>query len=253
MHLTKLFKTYRKVKDIFVRPSLRFYFGKWENDPNLPIYRSGPQIWLIKRKNLSKYCYVTKDTQLIKVGEKACTSEHFGNYSIPVYTQSYHKLPKGILGTQHVFKKQIRNKLKKWGINLVTPYITLPRWMRFRIINWDVMYKHKWNEVRYEFPPQFSIVFFGLSLTITAHAPKINDANSLDDHYWESVINAAEKINCGPEEALKYAMEQGGFWYTPTNKPGYFSLRPDYIKDKYRALYNKELYRVANKVEEDVQ
>lgn len=167
MHLIKLFKTYGKVKDIFVKPSLKVYFGKWRKDPNLPIWRD--HIW------------------------------------------------------------------------------------RFRIFNWDVMYKHKWDEVRYEFPPQFSIVFFGLSLTITAHAPKTNDNNSWDDLYWESIINAAEKINCGPEEALKYAMEQGGFWYTPTNKLGYFSLRPDYIKDKYRALYNKELYRVANKVEEDAQ
>lgn len=155
MGLTKLFKTYRKVKDIFVRPSLRFYFGKWRNDPNLPVWRK-KSIWY------------------------------------------------------------------------------------FKIFNWDVCSKYKYGDICYEFPPQFTIVFFGLSFTITAHAPKINDNLSLDDHYWEAVLNAAY----APEgvERLEYAFKKMGHW-VKYNKNGtetkYHAIRPGYIKPEYMNRYNK--------------
>ena len=43
-------KIYRNVKDIFVPPRLKWYFGTWKKEPNLPVWRMGPQIrWSNKK------------------------------------------------------------------------------------------------------------------------------------------------------------------------------------------------------------
>ena len=71
-HLIKLYDIWEKAKDTFVKPSLRVYFGKWRNDPNLPVWRSGPSIWLIPRKyryTNSGIAHILKDSVMICTGE----------------------------------------------------------------------------------------------------------------------------------------------------------------------------------------
>ena len=46
--MIKLWNTYNKVKNVFKKPKLRWYFGKWRNDPCLPIWRSGNVIRFAK-------------------------------------------------------------------------------------------------------------------------------------------------------------------------------------------------------------
>ena len=157
----KLFKTYRKVRHIFVRPSLRFFFGKWRNDPNLPIWRK-----------------------------------------------------KGI-------------------------------WY-FKIFNLDVCSKYKYGEIVYEFPPQFTIVFFGLSFTITAHVPKTSEENATfiyDDLYWEAILNAAY----APKgvDNLEHAILEGGEYVWKNYS--YWSVRPSFIRKSYRSKYDL----IMNKIREE--
>ena len=44
--MLKLYKTYNKAKDVFVKPKLMWYFGKWRHDPCLPVWRRGPIWWI---------------------------------------------------------------------------------------------------------------------------------------------------------------------------------------------------------------
>lgn len=40
--MLKLYKTYNKAKDVFIKPKLMWKFGKWRHDPCLPVWRRGP-------------------------------------------------------------------------------------------------------------------------------------------------------------------------------------------------------------------
>lgn len=167
-HLIKLYNTWERAKDLFVKPSLKVYFGKWRNDPNLPVWRRGPTIHL-RRKG----------------------------------------------------------KVKS---------ITLPIWLRFYIINSDVRYKWKFDDIRYEFPPQFTIVAFGLSLSLTLHSPT-NTAYSCDDYYWESLLYYVHEDKNKP---LKRIIELCGTWHV-INKDNsgayFFALRPEYVVHKRQEEY----------------
>lgn len=151
--IIKLYNTWRKAKDVFIKPSVKVYFGPWKKDYNLR--------WLPTK-------------------------------------------------------------------------IKLPYWMMFRIINRDVGWKTKWDEARYEWPPQFSIIAFGLSLTITLHGPQC-DEFACDDHYWEAILNYVYMNKSG---SLKEAIELSGVW-TSFKQGGknYFSVRPGYITPQHLEEY----------------
>lgn len=163
--MIRLYNTWEKVKDIFVKPSLKVYFGKWRNDPNLPVWRTGPIIHLCKSKS-----------------------------------------------------------------------IYLPIWMRFYIVNQDVAWKHKWDYVSYEFPPQFSIIAFGLSLTFTLHCPVSKDYCH-DDSYWGSILTHLYLNKSGE---LKETIDECGIWRRvgDEGRTEYFSVRPEFIiQDKQEEYY----------------
>ena len=166
----KLYNTWEKVKDTFVKPSLKVYFGKWRNDPNLPVWRTGPAIYVCGRKNLHKLAYNAQRGVLITTGTMKLK---LGKEEIDTKVKEYinHTLPKGIKPGEYVWNRDIRKKLKKWHLGWIKPIIYLPRFFRFHIINSDVYWKTKWDEIRYEFPPQLSFIGFGLSLTFTLHCP----------------------------------------------------------------------------------
>lgn len=147
MRMIKLYNTYREVKDVFVKPKLKVYFGLWKNDPNLPVWRD----------------------------------------------ESFH------------------------------------------IFNFDVMYKPKWEEWRYEFPPQFTIVAFGLSLTFTLHCP-INDKYSSDDHYWECIL---EYLYGRSNKSIINTLLNSGIWTGSGQK--YHQLRREYLKKEYQEQYDTAL------------
>lgn len=200
----KIYKTWGKVKDIFVKPSLKVYFGSWKKDPNLPVWRGGPIIYLCGRKNFYKKTHTVKDSVQICTGTM---SIKWGaeNYETKVYASApAHKLPGKLQYYDSVWNSDIRRKLRKKHLSWIPPTIRLPYWMTIKVFDWDVMWKTKYGEVRYEYPPQLSIVFFGLSLTFTLHCPL---SDKYDDDYWESILIFLYGSNHTIEDAVKEAGE----------------------------------------------
>lgn len=240
----KLYNTWEKVKDTFVKPSLKVYFGKWKNDPNLPMWRSGPTIYLCPRKKLIKNCYILRDSVSVVVGTKKM---NWGNkeYETKVYEYSRHTLPKGLTSGDYMWDRHIRKKLKKWHLSWIKPVMHLPSWMRFKILNYDVGWKTKFDDIRYEFPPQLSFIGFGLSLTFTLHSP-LNCPYCYDDSYWESILIHLYKNKSGE---LKDTIEEAGIWHKLQEDVYYFATRPSYIvlskQDEYYAAIS-ELKAASN-------
>lgn len=234
----KLYNTWEKVKGIFVKPSLKVYFGKWKNDPNLPVWRRGPTIYLCPRKKLIKNCYILRDSVSVVVGTKKM---NLGSkeYEAKIYEFSRHTLPEGLASGDYIWNRHIRKKLKKWHLGWIKPVVCLPSWMRFKILNFDVGWKTKFNEVRYEFPPQLSFVGFGLSLTFTLHSP-VTCTYCYDDTYWESILIHLYMNKSGE---LKNTIEEAGIWHRLEENVYYFATRPTYIvpdkQDEYYAAISE--------------
>lgn len=236
-HLIKLYNTWREVKDVFLKPSLWVYFGKWRNDPNLPYWRHGPQIYLTKRRKLSSKAYRVSSTVMICTGTKR---EKFGKTEHDVKCYSWvprHKLPDNLKEGQYIWNRDIRKKLKKWHLSWVKPVIQLPIWMRFYILNMDVCWKTKFDDIRYEFPPQFTIVAFGLSLTFTLHSPIQNDL-LYDDHYWEAMLNFVHKNH---SHTIREAIESAGIWSRfsedMSKRIYFFAFRPEFLQKRWLPGY----------------
>ena len=235
--MIKLYKTWKKVKDTFVKPKLKVYFGKWNNDPNLHVWRDGPSIWLFNGKHWcrdNREAYSVQNTVMICTGEvpyKLAGKEHKRKCYDWV---PKHKLPGKLKAGDYVWRRDIRKRLKKWHLSWIPPVIKLPFWMRFHIINLDVVWKTKWDTVRYEFSPQFSIIFFGLSLTFTLHCP-VESEYSSDDSYWESILIHLYTNKSGE---LKETIKQSGVWHRFSDDVNYFAVRPTYIvREKQQEYY----------------
>ena len=229
----KLYNTWRRAKDMFVKPSLKVYFGKWVNDPNLPVWRRGASIHLVRRGRLLSKAYSVKDRELIHTG-MVKHKDYFGEMEIPKYEWSVHDLPGKLRAGDYVWNRNIRKKLKKWHLGWIPPIIKLPIWTMFHIVNIDVMWKYKWDDIRYEFPPQFTIIAFGLSLSFTLHCPIYNEYAS-DYNYWEGMLNY---LNSKTHD-LKEAIDLCGVWRRLGNpeETSYFALRPEYIIPSRREEY----------------
>lgn len=68
---------------------------------------------------------------------------------------------------------------------------SLPMCFAFYIFNLDVMWKTKWDEIRYEYPPQFTVVLFGISFSWWLSAPSAStDWKGQPDNgsYWETIL-----------------------------------------------------------------
>ena len=224
--MIKLYNTWRRAKDTFAKPRLKVYFGKWSKDPNLPVWRTGPPIYLCRRKNLLKNCYFLKTGVSIVTGTRKMK---WGaqEYECQVYDTTYHKLPGNLRTGQYMWNRDIRKKLKKWHLSWVKPVMYLPMWLKFKIINLDVGWKTKWDDVRYEYPPQFSIIAFGLSLTFTLHCPVSKDYCH-DDSYWESILT---HLYLNKPRELKETIDECGIWRRVGDEGNteYFSVRPEFI------------------------
>lgn len=114
------------------------------------------------------------------------------------------------------------------------------------ISNYDVMWKTKWGEVRYEDPPVFSINLFGWCLAFSLHCP-IRNAYCCDAHYWESILVHIYDNKSG---TLKETIECMGIWSRFTKDyetQKYFAVRPEYIRPE---LLN-EYYDAVTEINKD--
>ena len=97
-----------------------------------------------------------------------------------------------------------------------------------------MVWKTKYDDIRYEYPPQFSIVFFGLSLTFTLHCPT-EDTYCYDDSYWEAILIHLYRNKSGN---LKETINEAGSWHRYSDDVHYFAVRPEYIvKEKQEEYY----------------
>lgn len=192
----RLYDTYNLAKEMYAKPRLMWSFCKWRHAPLLPVWRRGNTIRLYKRYD-----------EITEIREKF----------LPRYEWSE-------IGRQ---KHPILSKLFK------KPLYTLPIWLSFYIFNHDLVWKTKYDDYRFEYPPQLSIVIFGWSLNFWLKAPKCeykSNARILttDEDYWESILWYIEYKNRFPERNRKLSGRWKGNGYA------YDKIRKEFFKEEYR-------------------
>lgn len=240
--MIKLYKTYNKAKDVFVKPKLHWKFGLWKHDNCLPVWRRGPIIDIggsIYKANAK--CYQVKNSVNIYDGEKEYTRTDGSTATYKVYKTVYHKLPNSLNCFDIVWKKKYR---KKWWTKIIPARLKLPIWLAFHIFNRDITFKTKWTsyDFRYEFPPQFTIVFFGLSLSFWLY-PECKSETDSPYHYWESLLTYIYGEHAG--DLLQTVTDCGKWIQSKDNKDTeFFALSKNYIKPEYYEIYDEatELY-----------
>ena len=193
---------YKRNKDVFIRPKFRWFFGKWRSEPNLPVWRRGPQIrW-------GKYGEIDEEWNWAKL-ESAEWS---------------------VLGKQN---HPILSKIIK------KPVWQLPIWLAFHWYNRDVYCGTKWedDDFRFEFPPHITFVFFGLAISVTAYLPQEDkDDWLINDQYWESMF--AYEYCKGD---LKATNDSCG-WYNRPGKEGFrFKFEPRFLKKEEDRIALKQI------------
>lgn len=229
----KLYRVYNNAKDIFVEPKLHWRFGLWKNDPNLPVWRRGPIINLYRR--FSPNIYNPKTGVRIKLGSAGTTRQDGTIRQYDEYTTTHHKLPGKMKRYRPMWKSEFRRKLRKWGFGWWPTQIELPLFFAFHIFNYDVCWKTKFDDYRYEFPPLLSIVFFGLSFSVWLTAP-----DNENDDYWESILWYWQY------GSLADVDKEMGYWVKFENnvKVSIPRLKDEYIKEPYRSALIR--YRKGN-------
>lgn len=195
-------KIYRKYKEVFVKPKLYWFFGKWKNCPNLPVWRRGCAIRLTK---------------------------NYGDYNSTFDHARFEKSEWTEVGKKN---HPILSKIFK-------PVYYLPIWLSFYFFDTDIFYKIKnqWEDedgdvyadIFFEAPAQITLVFFGWCISITAGAPvsiNHNDEITDDSDYWESIL-AYQFFN---EDVIK-ACKSLGRWKKLVGQE-YWEFNPDFIKDE---------------------
>ena len=196
----RLYNTYNLAKEMYAKPRLKWCFCKWRNSPLLPVWRRGNTIRLYKRYNEIKEI---KDRFRFRY-----EWSDIGKKAHPILSK--------------IFKKPIYN---------------LPIWLSFYIFNHDLVWKTKYDDYRFEFPPQLCMVIFGWSLNIWLKAPKCSypedvKAFTTDDDYWESMLWYIEYKNRFPERNRKLSGKWGCKWGGTGGS--YDKIRKEFFKEKYR-------------------
>lgn len=174
-----LYDTWNKVKKTgkFKKPRLHFKCGLWKNDPCLPVWRRGPSFFICSPFRHPDKVYQLRSDNLLEINHH--------------YVWSRHKLPGGLRCYDYYWTSKVRKGLRKYHLPIIKPLVQLPLWLAFYCYNYDVVWKSKWDDVRYEYPPQFTLVFFGISFSWWLSAPE-GEANY---DYWEKVIEESFKHN----------------------------------------------------------
>lgn len=233
MSLIKLYNDYNKAKELFTKPIFHYKFGLWKNDPLLPVWKREPIINLGGSVyKMDAKCYVIKDTVSIVTGYNTWKDSTGKEHQSKNYNEvPKHNLPGNLKSGDIVWRRDIRKKLKRLGLGWVKPQYQLPTWLAFDIFNFDVTWKSKWGDTRFEFPPQFTIVFFGLSLSFWLTSPKV-DVCWDEDHYWEGVIDYGFYKNKTGFDISEFLKQQGYMYWTEYSEEE--RLKRNEIYNKYK-------------------
>ena len=210
--MLKILETYWEARHVFVFPKINVKICKWTESGCLPVWRRGPQIKLGKYKEYeTKYNYA-------RLINSWWTDEGKANHPI----------------LSKLFKH---------------PVIQLPIWLSFYCFNWDVCWKWKWEEVRYEFPPLFSLVLFGISFNIWLSCPIKGECFN-DTHYWECILDLVYDCDLDmPLDIVKFTNKMGK-WSRYCKEDNlyhdYYTLQPEYLKEPYRSEYLNKIKEYRN-------
>ena len=173
----------------FIRPKLKWYFGSWRMEGNLPVWRRGNTI-------------------------------HFGDYKERNDTYDYARLVKSEWTEEGKKNHPFLSKFLK-------PTYELPYWLSFYFFNSDIMYKTKWSEddFRYEYPAHITLVIFGFAISVTAYIPKVDENDwTCQDDYWESLLTFN---HYGGD--IKKTNDVMGWWNKPGDKNFRFRFQPRFL------------------------
>ncbi len=215
----RLYDTFKKAKEFFKKPIVHWSFGLWRNNQCLPVWRRGPILRLGKSPYaLNTNCYEVKNCVQIFTGYTTYKDSTGNEHQSKCYGwAATHKLPGGLKPGDIVWKRDTRKKLRKWGLSWIKPRYQLPIWLSFYIFNHDVGWKTKWGDTRYEWPPQFTIVFFGLAFSVWLKAPECEGEHVHDDGYWEGVIDYGFYKNKEDFDLVRFIKGQGFMHWTEYN------------------------------------
>lgn len=174
LRYTKLYTEYNQCRDLFKEPQAIMFIGKWRSCPGLPVYRGGHSIWIAKYRN-----YSTNKTGKEQWMYNPNNDNTITKWRDIIWCDSYKE------------KHPIFTKIFK-------PVYHLPYWMTFKYYSCKLQWKWKWDDVRFEFNPQMTLVMFGYCISIWLKAPYKHDYD-----YWESMLTYLYKCNKNKDEASK--------------------------------------------------
>ena len=204
----KFLYEWKRTRGAFKRPRLRWYFGPWSREGNMPFWRTGNTIHFCKKE------YRNDKYSAIRLESSEWTEE--GKKRHPILSR------------------------------LVKPTYELPLWLSFYFFNHDIYWKTREREedFRYEWPAHITLVFFGLALSVTAYIPMENDRDwSVEDDYWESLLT----YNYFNGDLKKTNDEMGGWYLSPGKTVPSFRtsfLTNQVDRDDLWALQREELEKM---------
>jgi len=227
-----ILKEWNKVKGVFKKPKIKVYFGFWSVS-----YLALKLGEFLLNKGFDKYPILTKIWRFLSRTDSSLPVWRRGN-TISLFSK-HHKwvLDKEKHTNYFDWDDEFKSKLKKLHLSWLKPHYTLPTIFSFYIFKRDVMYKWKYDELRYEYPPQFTIVFFNISLTLHWCAPVKDFDYTSNDRYWTSVLSYIyEKSYYEKNDILGLAQDMG--WSKIYRKGDYengeyvFNFSPEFVKDQ---------------------
>ena len=201
----KLYDTWKQVKGVFKKPRLIFKYGDWYKSSGLPVWRRGRTLWLGKYSD-RKRVTIKRWREPIKTGNLDIEGAWVDSWSYD-WSDSY---------------KESHPILSK----IIKPYYELPRWCTFYVFNNDLWWKTKWDDYRFEFAPQFTIVFLYWHISFFLAPP---EGCRVDD-YWESILWYIEKRN------LEKTFKEMKAWKNLQTGVINYRLSPEMVEDEYKEL-----------------
>lgn len=226
----KFLYVWKQCHGAFIKPKLKWYFGPWWKEGNLPVWRRGNTI------HFGKNHYVGKGDDKTYVKEYETTYD-FAKLVKPEWT------PEG---------KKNHPILSRF----LKPVYELPYWLSFYLFNSDIMYKTKWrnDDYRYEYPAHITLVIFGFAISVTAYIPKTDEKDwTCQDDYWESLLTFN---HYGGD--LKKTNEVMGWWNKPGDKNFRFRFQPRFLtstvdRDDLVALQAEQFERLKGREDSDYE
>lgn len=218
-YIPKMFRTWYSVRNVWKMPKLRWSFCKYTSAPCGYAYCAP---WL-------RYFYIPFFGHVYKYAtDNAYINEDTGRYE-----------------WRYEWRPEIQEKLNRLHLGWLKPryrWDWVPWWFKCDIRCMDVMWKTKYDSIRFERAPYFQLIIFGWSINCIMTWGSTSEDFIMDDHYWESLLSYKYDYDCNLTKTVIFE----GRWQRHTKDKGkeyYFQVQPDYINDEYLNEYNSAVQK----------